>query len=203
MEPMKLDILAIAAESNSAETFIGIGSETCEISDMEPKRVIIPGMQPEKVVTASANTAVDAAIHKQPTKKRNGGRRSGPGTVMESDKATLEDREEEGRKKLREIGIDPDTLTLRLAVPLHLTTENKEIRRAIRVCTVANSCVEDDTKLLTFFREELSATLYALPIMQKSQVMQEAYSVFLKAALHKVEPQKHLPKGACAKDLIE
>ena len=210
MEPMKLDSLAIAAASNLAEVSV---CGACELSDMEPKKVIVPGMEREKVVIASANAnlrksftkaaAVDGAIHKQPKKKRNGARRSGPGTVMESDKATLEDREEEGRNKLREIGIDPDTLTLRLAVQLHLTTENKEIRRAIRVCTVANSCVEDDTKLLTFFREELSATLYALPIMQKSQVMQEAYSVFLKAALHKVEPQKHLPKGACAKDLID
>ena len=114
---------------------------------------------------------------------------------MESDRATLEDREENGKNTLREIGIDPDTLTLRLAVQLHLTTENKEIRRAIRVCTVANSCVAGDPKLLTVFREELATTLSALPILQKDQVMQDVQSIFLKAALHKVEPQKHFAKG--------
>ena len=45
MEPMKLDILAIAAETNMAETSIGSRSGACEISDMEPKKVIIPGME--------------------------------------------------------------------------------------------------------------------------------------------------------------
>ena len=204
MEPMKLHILAIATESNSAETFIGTGIGTCELSDMEPRKVIIPSMKLEKMMIAAANadlrTSSTKAIHKQPKKKRNGARRSGPGTVMESDKATLEDREDKGRKKLREVGIDPDTLTLRLAVPLHLTTEDKEIRRAIRVCTVANSCVAGEPKLLTVFREELATTLSALSILQKDQVMQDVHSIFLKAALHKVEPQNHLPKGACAKD---
>ena len=199
MEPMKLDSLAIAPESNLAETSIGTGSGACELPDMEPKKVIVPGMEREKVVIASAN----ADLHKQPKKKkRNGGRRVGPGTVMESDRATLEDREENGKNTLREIGIDPDTLTLRLAVQLHLTTENKEIRRAIRVCTIANSCVAGDPKLLTVFREELATTLSALSILQ-NQVTQDVHSIFLKAALHKVEPQNHLPKGACAKDLID
>ena len=206
MEPMKLHSLAIAAEADLAETSIGTGSGACEFSDMEPKKVIIPGMEPKKMVIASANAAVDGAIHEQPKKTRNGRRRSGPGTVMKSDRATLEDREEEGRKKLREIGIDPDTLTLRLAVPLHLTTEDKEIRRAIRVCTVANSCVAGDTRLLILFKEELATTLSmssALPILQKNQVMQDVHSIFLKAALHKVEPQNHLPKSDCAKELID
>ena len=195
MEPMKLDSLAIAAASNLAEASI---CGACELSDMEPKKVIVPGMEQEKVVIASAN----ADLHKQPKKKkRNGGRRVGPGTVMESDKATLEDREEKGKNKLREIGIDPDTLTLRLAVQLLLTTENKEIRRTIRVCTVANSCVAGEPKLLTVFREELATTLSALSILQKDQVMQDVHFIFLKAALHEVDPQNHLPKGACAKDL--
>ena len=197
MEPMKLDSLAIAAASNLAEASI---CGACELSDMEPKKVIVPGMEQEKVVIASAN----ADLHKQPKKKkRNRGRRVGPGAVMESDRATLEDREEKGKNKLREIGIDPDTLTLRVGVQLHLATENKELRRAIRVCTVANSCVADDPKLLTRFREELATTLSAWSVLQKDQIMQDVHSIFLKAALHKVEPQNHFPKGACAKDLID
>ena len=197
MEPMKLDSLAIAAASNLAEASI---CGACELSDMEPKKVIVPGMEQEKVVIASAN----ADLHKQPKKKkRNRGRRVGPGAVMESDRATLEDREEKGKNKLREIGIDPDTLTLRVGVQLHLATENKELRRAIRVCTVANSCVADDPKVLTLFREELASTLSALPILQKDQVLQDVQSIFLKAALHKLEPQKHLAKGEGVKEFID
>ena len=213
MEPVKLHSLAIAAGSNLAETSIGTMSGTCELSGMEPRKVIIPGMELEKMMIAATNAdlrksstkaaAVDGAIHKQPKKKRNGARRSGPGTVMESDKATLEDREDKGRKKLREVGIDPDTLTLRLAVPLHLTTDDKEIQRAIRVYTVANSCVAGEPKLLTVFREELATTLSALSILQKDQIMQDVHSIFLKAALHKVEPWKHLAKGESAKELID
>ena len=119
MEPMKIVSLAIAAASNLAEASI---CGACELSDMEPKKVIVPGMEQEKVVIASAN----ADLHKQPKKKkRNRGRRVGPGAVMESDRATLEDREENGKNTLREIGIDPDTLTLRGAVQLDLTTEKK------------------------------------------------------------------------------
>ena len=62
MEPMKLDSLAIAAASNLAEASI---CGACELSDMEPKKVIVPGMERERVVIASAN----ADLHKQPKKK--------------------------------------------------------------------------------------------------------------------------------------
>ena len=118
-----------------------------------------------------------------------------------SDEVELAEREDRAVKLVAALeGCDTDPLSLPLAtaVGLHMATDNNDVRRALRVVTamrfITSDSVEGKMRQLGEFTDQLTAFLKEELDMDLEKT-ETVRSCFIKAAHHRVCPEKHESKA--------